>query len=81
MWYWHDHMADWAFGGGWFMFLFWIVIIGLIVWGIVNLNKNGNLNVGGTTIGRRDPLEIAKERYARGEITAEEFDTIRKNLH
>jgi len=26
------------------------------------------------------PLEIAKRRYARGEITKEEFEEIRKNL-
>ncbi|ADJ26568.1 Protein of unknown function DUF2078, membrane [Dehalogenimonas lykanthroporepellens BL-DC-9] len=79
MWYWHDHMTDWAFGGGWFMFLFGIIIIGLIVWGFYTLNKNGSVSVG--TPARRDPLDIARERYARGEITAEEFENIRKNLH
>ena len=28
----------------------------------------------------KTPLEIAKERYARGEITAEELEKIKKNL-
>jgi uncharacterized membrane protein len=30
--------------------------------------------------GRRGALRIAEERYARGEITAEELDEIRDNL-
>lgn len=28
----------------------------------------------------RDPLDIAKERYARGELTKEQYDTLRKDL-
>ena len=30
--------------------------------------------------GRSSTIRIAEERYARGEITAEELDTIRDNL-
>lgn len=78
MWDWNNHMADWAFGGGVFMFLFWIIVIGLVVWGVYTLSKNGAVNVGSTA--RREPLEIARERYARGEITKQEFDTIRQDL-
>lgn len=28
----------------------------------------------------RDPLDIAKERYARGELTKEQYDALRKDL-
>ena len=32
------------------------------------------------TVRQSSPLEIAKLRYARGEITEEEFEAIKKNL-
>ncbi|AKG52980.1 hypothetical protein DGWBC_0293 [Dehalogenimonas sp. WBC-2] len=78
MWYWNN-MHDWGFGGGLFMFILWIAVIALIVWGVVTLTKRGDTGVG-TTSSRRDPLDIAKERYARGEITKDQFDAIKKDL-
>ena len=70
-------MMGWWWFGGWMMFL-WIVIIGLIVWGIVALTRRGSTS---TRDDRREsPLDIAKRRYAKGEITKEEFDRIRKDL-
>ncbi len=75
MWYW-DGMG-W---GGWvvmgiFMVLFWGAIIALVVWGIKKLTERGP-----EAGGRKEPLDIARERYARGEITKEEFDRIKKDL-
>ncbi len=35
---------------------------------------------GHSTAAGETPLEIVKKRYARGEITKEEFDTIRRDL-
>jgi len=61
------------FFGGW-MIIFWAVFIGLIVWGIIWLNRRGG------SIPRRSPLDIAKERYASGEISKEEFEEIKKRL-
>ena len=65
------------FFGGW-MIIVWIIILGLIVWGIVVLVRRGTSTPG--TPQKRDPVEIAKERYAKGEISKEEFDEIKKNL-
>ena len=46
----------------------------LIVWGVAKLTqRNGSIK-------KRDPLEIAKERYARGDISREEFEQIKKDL-
>jgi putative membrane protein len=63
--------------GGW-LIIVWIVIIGLIVWGVIALTRYAGKGAGGGQ--RRDPLEILKERYARGEISREEFEQIKKDL-
>ena len=60
------------------MIIFWVVIVALLVWGGASLFRRGDSSSGGTA--KKDPLEIARERYARGEITKEEFEEIRKNL-
>ena len=65
------------FFGGW-MWILWIVIIGLVVWGIIALVKHSSST--SNISQKRDPLDIAKERYAKGEISKQEFEEIRKNL-
>jgi len=63
------------FGGG-FMWIFWILLILAIIWGIKAVS------FGGTTSSNRQKsaLDILKERYARGEIEQQEFDQKRKDL-
>ena len=64
------------FFGGW-MWLLWIVVIGVVVWAVV---AGGRHNTSGHDSPSKTPLEIAKERYARGEITREEYEQLRRDL-
>lgn len=65
-----------GFGGG-FMWIFWILLIVFIIWGIkaFNINTSNNDNTG-----KESPLEILKKRFARGEIDDQEFNSKRKEL-
>jgi putative membrane protein len=70
------HMSDWwGPGFGWiFMVLFWV----LVTLGIVALAKwLSSTRGGGST---RRPLDILQERYARGEITREQYEQMRRDL-
>jgi len=72
MW-WHHEGFGWfaAFGG-----LLWLILLGVIIYLLVSL-----LALGHNSHNREeDPLEIAKRRYARSEISREEFEQIRRNL-
>jgi putative membrane protein len=70
-------MMGWMpFGGGWAILL-WVVIIGLIVWGVTALTRRSNTR---HDTGARSALDIARERYARGEISGDEFAQIERDL-
>jgi len=58
-----------------FMILFWVGIVALVIWLVTRSARSGSY-----VSDRRTPLEIARERYAKGEVSKEEFDQIRKNL-
>jgi len=70
-WPWDTAMGWWMVA---WMVIFWGGLTALIVWGIKKLTERG----GSTS--KHDPLDIAKERYARGEISREEFGQIKKDL-
>ncbi|GAB4363673.1 MAG: SHOCT domain-containing protein [Calditrichia bacterium] len=68
-------------GGMWFGWLFWLVIIGLIVWGVITVvNSSRNRGTGQHFPPANDALDILKKRYARGEISKEEFERMKKDL-
>ncbi|MBU0595796.1 SHOCT domain-containing protein [Candidatus Bipolaricaulota bacterium] len=74
---WHGY-----YGGGWLMIvggiLFWGSLIALIAWAIHRMT--GRRDTDTYTSDRRTPMDVLKERYARGEITKQEFDDIRRDL-
>lgn len=52
------------------MFIIWIVIIIVIIWFVSDKMKPKN----------DDAMEVLKKRYAKGEISKEEYDRIKKEL-
>ena len=74
MWYMHEGMGWWmVFGSAW-MLMFWGGLIALIVWGITKLGRQS------TSMPKQDALDIAKGRYARGELSRKEFEQLKKDL-
>ncbi len=66
----------WGMGFGWiFMMAFWA----LVILGVVYLVK---LIAGGSKSGQSDEsaLDILKKRYAKGEISKEEFEARKKDI-
>ena len=63
--------------GGFMMVFFWaLIIIGTII--AVRSLTAGQLST--SSLKNRDPLEILKKRYARGEIDTEEYASRRNAL-
>ncbi|HSM56238.1 MAG TPA: SHOCT domain-containing protein [Candidatus Sulfomarinibacteraceae bacterium] len=87
MMFWGNHMGM----GGWgllFSAALWIGLIALGIWLLARLFPSGgghsgrpHSSQGAERAEQRDtPLEILQKRYARGEITKEEYETIRHDL-
>jgi putative membrane protein len=72
-------MMNFGYGGVWMMVLwaflfiiFWAAVITLIIWAIRRFSgRNGTA---------QSPLDIARTRYAKGEINREQFEQIKKDL-
>ena len=73
----NDGHMDWD--GGWWvmmgmMFVFWIGVLVIAGWAVATYARRDEG-------GRQDSaLDTARQRYARGEISAEEFEQIQRNL-
>jgi uncharacterized membrane protein len=73
-------------GGAWPFFFWrivmWIIlfaVIGVVVWLIIrNQKQRGLSNIASSYSG--SALEIAKRRYASGEISREEFETLKRDI-
>lgn len=66
--------SDWWWGFG--MMIFWVVVLIFITVIIVRfLSRDSN-----THNNQNTPLEIAKSRYAKGEINKKEFEQLKNDL-
>ncbi len=75
MWTMHDG-TGWGWGamGMVWMFLFWGSIIALAVWVVSRLTGRSE------SPDRQTPLDIARSRYASGEISRDEFEQLKRDL-
>ena len=73
-------MGPWGAGGWWAgmlaMLAFWIILVGGVVWAVRILSRG----VGANGRDQSRALAILEERFARGEISAEEFRRMREEL-
>ncbi len=63
----------WGMGWGWIIGLLLIVAVIWFIFRMANQNKSGSES-------GKSPLDILKERYARGEIDKKEFEERKKDL-
>ena len=67
-------------GGGLVMVLFWVALIVGAVWLAQGFFPTGQQPPATSTRSEASADEILKQRYARGEITKEQFEQMRRNL-
>lgn len=61
---------------GWAVWLFGILLIGLVVWGLYRLFTTRDTS----TPSRETPLEALQRRYAEGELSTEEYEERKRTL-
>jgi putative membrane protein len=71
--------GDWGWTPG-FAWIFMILFWALIIVGAVALAKWLFSTASPASGGGRRPLDILKERYARGEINHEQYEQVRRDL-
>ncbi len=67
-------------GGGLVMVLFWVVLIVGAVWLVRGFFPTSQQPPASSTRSELSADEILKQRYARGEITQEQFEQMRRDL-
>ncbi len=68
-------------GGFMFMYLFWIALIGLLIWLALTFVSNNRHSGKVESASHADEaIQIVKNRFARGEINKEEMDELLGHL-
>ena len=80
--YYRDYgpMMDGRDHGSWFHALFGLLFFVLLVLVAVYLIRASSSHNHAGPTSTHEPLDIARERYAKGEITKDEFSEIKKEL-
>ena len=68
----HDIDGSWWIAMAAMMTVFWGIVIGFAVWAVQSIVAGMN--------GRESAIELARRRFASGEINESQFDSIRAGL-
>lgn len=67
-----------GFGMGWGGWIIGLLVLILIIWLVVRTTSQNNSD--NSPAPKKSPMDILKERYARGEIDKAEFEERKKDL-
>jgi putative membrane protein len=73
---WGGMMGMGDFGGG-FMWLLWIIIAAAVFYGVITLGRRARTTADSA---QGSALDILKKRYAKGEISKEEFEERKRDI-
>jgi len=74
-------MNGMCWGGMWFVPIFCLVILGMIIWAVLTFKNKSHRDIERDTFPRQESaLDILKKRYARGEITKDDFEQMKRDL-
>jgi putative membrane protein len=71
-----DHMNYGCGFGGIFMWIFFVIIAALVAYFVIQTIRTKTTGV----MPQETPLDILKKRYAKGEITKEDYDRMKKDI-
>ena len=60
-----DHMGGWGWGFAW---LFVVLVVAVVAWAIWSVSRGGSARSG-----RNSAVAVLEERFARGELSPEEY--------
>jgi putative membrane protein len=74
------HMGDWdhmmGYGGGLIMWFLFLILVAVVVYLVIQSTKSR----AGDGAPKETAMEILKKRFARGEISKEEYEEIKRTL-
>ena len=74
--HWGEYGWGWGMGFGWvFMLIFWITAIAVIVFIVKTITRGERRKEEAESA-----LDILKKRYAKGEISSEDFERMKKDI-
>ncbi|AFM24637.1 SHOCT domain-containing protein [Desulfomonile tiedjei] len=82
---WMDHMMGWGMWMAPWGWLLTLLVIGLLIYALAGRGAQGFSDASRESrVGERKdfetPLDIVKKRYAKGEISREDFEQMKKDL-
>lgn len=80
MYYNYGPMGGHDWGWGIFMGALWLIFFVIIAFAVIRFLRSHDMSSGVSNDANNKPLDIVKQRYAKGEISKAEFEQMSKDL-